>query len=36
MGVGGGIVWDSTPAGEWEECQIKSRFLFEAAPKAAA
>ncbi len=28
MGVGGGIVWDSTAAGEWEECQLKSRFLF--------
>jgi len=27
MGVGGGIVWDSTPAGEYEECQIKSAFL---------
>ncbi|MFA4967447.1 MAG: aminodeoxychorismate synthase component I [Candidatus Margulisiibacteriota bacterium] len=27
MGVGGGIVWDSTPEGEWEECRIKSRFL---------
>jgi para-aminobenzoate synthetase/4-amino-4-deoxychorismate lyase len=27
MGVGGGIVWDSTPEGEYEECQIKSSFL---------
>jgi para-aminobenzoate synthetase / 4-amino-4-deoxychorismate lyase len=27
MGVGGGIVWDSTPQGEFEECQIKSAFL---------
>lgn len=27
MGVGGGIVWDSTPRGEYEECQIKSAFL---------
>ena len=27
MGVGGGIVWDSTPAGEYEECRIKSAFL---------
>jgi para-aminobenzoate synthetase/4-amino-4-deoxychorismate lyase len=27
MGVGGGIVWDSTPEGEWEECRIKARFL---------
>jgi len=30
MGVGGGIVWDSTPEGEYEECQIKSKFLFDA------
>lgn len=27
MGVGGGIVWDSTPEGEYAECQIKSDFL---------
>jgi para-aminobenzoate synthetase / 4-amino-4-deoxychorismate lyase len=27
MGVGGGIVWDSTPEGEYEECRIKSSFL---------
>ena len=27
MGVGGGIVWDSTSEGEYEECQIKSAFL---------
>lgn len=27
MGVGGGIVWDSTAEGEWEECQIKACFL---------
>lgn len=27
MGVGGGIVWDSTPQGESEECQTKSAFL---------
>jgi len=27
MGVGGGIVWDSTPSGEYEECAIKSSFL---------
>ena len=27
MGVGGGIVWDSTPEGEWEECRIKAEFL---------
>ncbi len=28
MGVGGGIVWDSTPQGEYEECKIKSSFLI--------
>lgn len=27
MGVGGGIVWDSTAEGEWEEGIIKSKFL---------
>lgn len=26
-GVGGGIVWDSDPADEYEECQIKARVL---------
>ena len=26
-GVGSGIVWDSTPAGEYEELLVKSRFL---------
>ena len=25
--VGGGIVWDSTPADEWEEAQLKSKIL---------
>jgi para-aminobenzoate synthetase/4-amino-4-deoxychorismate lyase len=29
MGIGGGIVWDSTPAGEWEEGLLKARFLTE-------
>jgi para-aminobenzoate synthetase/4-amino-4-deoxychorismate lyase len=28
MGVGGGIVWDSTPKGELEECRTKAKFLF--------
>ncbi len=27
MGVGGGIVWDSTPQGEWDECMIKAGFI---------
>jgi para-aminobenzoate synthetase/4-amino-4-deoxychorismate lyase len=30
MGVGGGIVWDSTPAGELTECQLKAKFLLDA------
>ena len=29
MGVGGGIVWDSTSDGEWAEGLWKSRFLDE-------
>ncbi|TAM36086.1 hypothetical protein EPN54_05800 [bacterium] len=27
MGIGGGIVWDSTAKGEWEEGLLKARFL---------
>lgn len=27
MGVGGGIVWDSTAQGEWDEGMLKARFL---------
>ncbi|MFA5100903.1 MAG: aminodeoxychorismate synthase component I [Candidatus Omnitrophota bacterium] len=29
MGVGGGIVWDSTPQGEWDEGILKARFLTD-------
>ncbi|HEU4407156.1 MAG TPA: aminodeoxychorismate synthase component I [Polyangiaceae bacterium] len=29
MGVGGGIVHDSDPAAEYEECRLKGRFLTE-------
>ncbi len=29
MGIGGGIVWDSTSDGEWEEGRWKARFLTE-------
>ena len=32
MGVGGGIVWDSTAEGEWEEGRLKARFLTELTP----
>jgi len=31
-GVGGGIVWDSTSEGEYEECQIKARLLTHVEP----
>ena len=36
MGIGGGIVWDSTAQGEWEEGLLKARFvtdLFEKTEK---
>jgi len=29
MGIGGGIVWDSTAAGEWNEGLLKAKFLTE-------
>ncbi|SFI20642.1 para-aminobenzoate synthetase / 4-amino-4-deoxychorismate lyase [Paraburkholderia megapolitana] len=32
MGVGAGIVLDSVAADEYEECQLKARFLTEADP----
>lgn len=31
MGVGGGIVWDSTADGEWAEGQLKAHFLTSLA-----
>jgi para-aminobenzoate synthetase/4-amino-4-deoxychorismate lyase len=31
-GVGGGIVWDSTAAEEYEECRIKARLLTQPRP----
>jgi para-aminobenzoate synthetase/4-amino-4-deoxychorismate lyase len=31
--VGGGIVWDSRPKSEWQECMIKSRFLTASIPE---
>jgi len=30
MGIGGGIVWDSTPQGEWEEGLLKAKFLTDS------
>lgn len=32
MGVGSGIVWDSNPKKEYEECIVKQRFLFGTIP----
>jgi para-aminobenzoate synthetase/4-amino-4-deoxychorismate lyase len=33
MGIGSGIVWDSDPVDEWEECKLKGRFLTTPAPE---
>lgn len=30
--VGGGITWDSTPDGEYEECSLKTKFLSHPWP----
>jgi para-aminobenzoate synthetase / 4-amino-4-deoxychorismate lyase len=35
MGIGGGIVWDSTAEGEWNEGMLKSRFLTDLASDKA-
>lgn len=32
MGVGSGIVSDSDPAAEWQECQMKTAFLTDVDP----
>jgi para-aminobenzoate synthetase/4-amino-4-deoxychorismate lyase len=32
LGVGSGIVADSLPEAEWQECQLKSRFLRDCDP----
>ncbi len=29
FGVGSGIVWDSSPAAEWDECRLKSAVLVD-------
>ena len=31
LGTGGGITWDSTPAGEWDETELKARRLLRVA-----
>jgi len=33
MGVGSGIVYDSDPAAEYEECRLKGRFLTDGTPE---
>jgi para-aminobenzoate synthetase component 1 len=35
LGTGGGITWDSTPAGEWEETELKARRLLRVATTSA-
>lgn len=32
-GVGGGITWDSTPEGEYEECRVKAAMLTHRPPQ---
>lgn len=32
MGIGSGVVYDSDPHQEWEECLLKGRFLTSPAP----
>ncbi|MFC1513281.1 aminodeoxychorismate synthase component I [Thermodesulfobacteriota bacterium] len=32
MGIGSGVVYDSDPLGEWEECKLKGRFLTDPRP----
>jgi para-aminobenzoate synthetase component 1 len=36
FGTGGGITWDSTPEGEWEETALKARRLIRVASGALA
>ncbi|HEY1331479.1 MAG TPA: aminodeoxychorismate synthase component I [Actinomycetota bacterium] len=33
FGVGGGITWDSSPAGEYDECRAKALVLTERRPE---
>ncbi|MFH0827165.1 MAG: chorismate-binding protein [Candidatus Omnitrophota bacterium] len=34
MGIGGGIVWDSTPQGEWNEGLLKAQFVTQGSRNA--
>lgn len=33
MGIGSGIVYDSNPEAEWQECLLKGKFLTEPRPE---
>jgi para-aminobenzoate synthetase/4-amino-4-deoxychorismate lyase len=33
LGIGSGITYDSSPVGEWEECQWKAAFLTRSVPE---
>lgn len=35
MGIGSGVVSDSDPAKEWQECRLKGNFLSQPAPEFA-
>ena len=35
LGVGGGVTWDSTPEGEWDETELKARRLLAVAAQTA-
>ncbi|MCX5782435.1 MAG: aminodeoxychorismate synthase component I [Elusimicrobia bacterium] len=36
MGVGGGIIWDSTSEGEWAESMLKAKFLTRLSKNSPA
>ena len=36
LGTGGGITWDSTPAGEWAETELKAHRLLQVASRPEA
>jgi para-aminobenzoate synthetase component 1 len=36
LGTGGGVTWDSTPEGEWEETELKARRLLAVAAGRAS
>jgi anthranilate/para-aminobenzoate synthase component I len=36
MGIGGGIVWDSTADGEWDEGMLKAKFVTDSGKRREA